>query len=114
MKELSLDILFSPPGAFVIVLAAAFVLSYLISRLSPKPGAGPKDKGTAYACGEPDYNHVGQPDYSVFFPFAFFFTIAHVATMIMTTVPGGTLHQCILAVVYVAVAAVGLYILMRE
>jgi NADH:ubiquinone oxidoreductase subunit 3 (subunit A) len=106
--------LFSPASAFVIVLIAAFVVSWLVSRLSLRPGKHTKNEGTSYACGEENYNDAAQPDYSIFFPFAFFFTIAHVATMIMTTVPAQRLEVFGLAVLYITGAVIGLYVLMRN
>lgn len=106
--------LLSPPVAFIIILAATFLCSYLFSRLSARPKDHADGKGESYACGESDYDHMAQPDYSTFFPFAFFFTIAHVATLIMNTVPKETFQNFILAVLYVAGAVVGLYALLRR
>jgi len=57
---------------------------------------------------------MAQPDYSTFFPFAFFFTLAHVATLIMTTVPVESLMTFILASIYIIGAVWGLYILFRR
>jgi hypothetical protein len=57
---------------------------------------------------------MAQPDYSTFFPFAFFFIIAHVATLMMATVPMETVQIFILAVLYMACVVMGLYILLRE
>ncbi len=104
----------SPPAAFIIVLLACFLLSYLFSKVSFKANRHTEDGGTPYACGEDNYNHMAQPDYSTFFPFAFFFTIAHVATLIITTVPVEILQTFTLAILYVIGAVIGLYILMRS
>jgi NADH:ubiquinone oxidoreductase subunit 3 (subunit A) len=106
--------LLSPPVAFIIVLLAVLSFSFLLSKLAIRPQKHSKDEAKPYACGEDNYDHLAQPDYSIFFPFAFFFTIAHVATLIMTTVPVETLQTFILAALYVLGAVIGLYILMRS
>jgi NADH:ubiquinone oxidoreductase subunit 3 (subunit A) len=119
--------LFWPPVAFIIVFLAVLVLALLGSRLAFRPAKHARDEGEAYACGEAQYDNTARPDYSVFFPFAFFFTIAHVATLIMTavpapsggggtylgTVPLGTLRVFAMAVLYITGALTGLYILVR-
>jgi len=104
----------SPPVAFGIVFLACVAVSRLFSRLSFRPKSQANGKGEPYACGEETYDHMAQPDYSDFFPFAFFFTIAHVATLIMTTVPTETLETFVFALIYIAAAALGLYILLRK
>ena len=106
--------LLSPPVAFIIVLLACFFFSFLFSKLAIRPQKHTKDEGKPYACGEDNYDHMVQPDYSTFFQFAFFFTIAHVATLIMTTVPVETLQTFTLAILYILGAVIGLYILMRS
>ncbi|MFH0791394.1 MAG: NADH-quinone oxidoreductase subunit A [Candidatus Omnitrophota bacterium] len=106
--------MFSPPVAFFIVLSVSFLLSYLFSKLSFRPKSHTEEEGKSYACGEDNYDHMAQPDYSTFFPFTFFFTIAHVATLIMTTVPVETMRTFIIAFLYITGAVVGLYILLRS
>ena len=106
--------LLMPPILFIIVFATIWFLSWLLSRLAYRPVNRTAGGGEAYACGEENYNHLAQPDYSNFFPFAFFFTLAHVATLIMTTVPTGTLGPFVLAAIYVFGVAIGLYILFRR
>jgi hypothetical protein len=106
--------LFMPPVLFVIVFIAIWALAKLLSGLAFKGAKRTAGGGEAYACGEDNYNHLAQPDYSSFFPFAFFFTLAHVATLIMTTVPTGTFGPFVLAAIYVSGVAVGLYILFRR
>jgi len=104
----------SPPIAFFIVLSVSLLLSRLFSNLSFHPKGRTAEGRKSYACGEDNYDHMAQPDYSTFFPFAFFFTIAHVATLIMTTVPVETYQTFILAFLYITGAIVGLYILLRS
>lgn len=104
----------SPPVAFIILLATGFLLLRLFSRLSFRPKKHTPGEGKAYACGEDNFDNAAQPDYSTFFPFAFFFTIAHVATLIMTTVPKETILSFGLVFLYMAGAVTGLYILLRR
>lgn len=109
------DILLSPPLAFIIMLAALWLFFRLLSKLALRTGSKQAaGTGKAYACGENNYNNTAHPDYSQFFPFAFFFTLAHVAALIMTTVPKETISSFTVAFVYIAGAAIGLFILIRK
>jgi NADH:ubiquinone oxidoreductase subunit 3 (subunit A) len=106
--------IFTPPAAFAIILLVATGLTYWLRGLSCCKRKTPDDSGESYACGEENYNHMAQPDYSNFFPFAFFFTLAHVATLIMATVIVGTPKVLAMAIVYLIAAIIGLYILLRR
>jgi len=106
--------LLTPPIVFLIVLGFVWFLSCLFSRLAFRPKNKAEGEGAPYACGEPNYNPMAQPDYTTFFPYAFFFTLAHVATLMMTTVPVESLRAFVLAAMYVGGAALGLYILFRR
>lgn len=111
---MNMTLLLWPPVAFVIVLLAVLALSAFLSRFAFRPSEHARDQREPYACGEPEYNHTVRPDYSLFFPFAFFFTIAHVAALIVTTVPAENAGVFVLALLYVAGAVTGLYVLMRD
>ncbi len=104
--------LLSPPLAFLIVFAFIVALAYLFSSLALKVKQVPKGTGESYACGEDTYDHMAQPNYSQFFPFAFFFTIAHVATLMLITVPMERLNVLALALLYLFTVVVGLFILL--
>jgi NADH-quinone oxidoreductase subunit A len=106
--------LLSPPVTFIIVLIAVLFLSRLASLISLRTPKQKEGTGEPYACGESNYDHMAQPDYSTFFPFAFFFTLAHVATLIVTTVPTETVKAFIMAAIYIIGAIVGLYILLKR
>ena len=107
---MDLNLLLLPPLAFVILLLLSRGLSGLASRLSAK-GTAAEGKERAYACGQNvDVNRI-QPDYAEFFPVAFFFTIMHVATLIIATAPAGEWQ---LAVLYIAVALLALRVLFRR
>jgi NADH-quinone oxidoreductase subunit A len=68
----------------------------------------------AYTGGELVPTHRVQPDYSQFFPFAFFFTILHVVTLVVATVPTETIGSFTIALLYVMGAWLGLLILFRR
>ena len=106
--------LLAPPVAFIIVLAVSFLLSRLFSKLSFRPKSRTKGEGESYACGEDTYDNTVQPDYNTFFAFAFFFTIAHVATLIMATVHTQNMQGFVLAFLYIIGTVIGLYILLRN
>ena len=108
------NILLAPPFAFIILLAVFYLLSRLLSRLSFRPAKHTAGEGKAYACGEDNYNNTAHPDYSQFFPFAFFFTLAHVAALMMTTVPKETIFTFVVAFLYIGGAITGLFILIRK
>jgi NADH-quinone oxidoreductase subunit A len=108
------NILLTPPVAFMIILAVTVILAGALSAFSCKVKKPPRDMDSAYACGEEVSEHRVQPDYSQFFPFAFFFTILHVVAMMVTTVPAQTIQTFSIAVIYIAGAVVGLFILFRK
>lgn len=102
--------LLAPPFAFIIFL----VLSMLLSKGTQLLAAKGKDlpgKTKAYACGQDVPMNRAQPDYSQFFPFAYFFTIMHVVALIITTVPAGISGMALL---YLAVGVLALFILFRR
>ena len=105
--------LLSPPAAFLVVLGAAVCVFGVLSKLAlrkGRTGAGAKP----YACGEETPDQKVQPDYSQFFPFAFFFTILHVVALIACTIPAPTFMTASIAVLYVVGAVAGLTILYRK
>jgi len=109
------NIALAPPVVFVEVLIVMTVLAKALSYLSYKiKGKMPNGASKSYACGESVPTHLMQPDYTQFFPFAFFFTVLHVVTLMIATVPVDTFRSFAMAVIYIAGAAVGLVILFRR
>jgi uncharacterized ion transporter superfamily protein YfcC len=53
----------------------------------------------------------GQPDYSQFFKFAFFFTIMHVVALVVATDPAGL---TVTSGVYLGVTVLSLFMLLRR
>ncbi|MFA5143086.1 MAG: hypothetical protein WC522_02795 [Candidatus Omnitrophota bacterium] len=108
------DILLTPPAAFVITLAGMLIFLKLLSALSYKSKTHGEGAEKSYACGEEPPVNMVQPDYSQFFPFAFFFTLLHVFTLTIATVPLVTVGSFVIAVIYITAAITGLVILFRR
>ena len=106
--------LLAPPIAFIIMLAAVLTLTALLSKISFNPKHRGADESKAYACGEDMDTHLMQPDYGQFFPFAFFFTILHVVTLMLATVPVSTLKSLLIPVIYLVGLVVAMLILFRR
>jgi len=107
-------LILSPPIAFIIILLLSLLLSYLSAFLEfhRKDSAGALTK--AYASGEEFKGHRVQPDYSQFFPFAFFFTILHVVTLMVASIPAMNTGSFVIAVIYILGAILGLMVLFRK
>jgi len=95
-----LEILLSPPVAFVLILAASVLLYLLGKRMAPKL-TKTGGKLTSYACGEDIPGAKIQFGYRLFFFVALFFTIMHVAALVIATVPAGKI--ALFAVLYLVV-----------
>ena len=95
-----IEFLISPPVAFVLFLAVAILVYLLGKRMAPKM-TRTGGKLTSYACGEDIPGTKVQFGYRLFFFIALFFTIMHVATLIIATVPAGKIVW--FAVLYLAV-----------
>ena len=108
------NLLLTPPVAFVIVLISMLLFSRLLSTIACKPKTHGEGEEKSYACGEDVSTNLMQPDYSQFFPFAFFFTILHVFTLIIATVPVLTFGSFAIAIIYILAAITGLVILFRR
>ena len=106
--------LISPPVVFIIIFVVILFLNRLFSGLAYRSDKPKAECGESYACGENNYDNSAQPDYSNFFPFAFFFTLAHVATLIITTVPVAARGTLVMAGIYILGGIVGLHILLRK
>ncbi len=84
----TIDFLISPPVGFLVFLGLAYAIYGLGSALAPKlKGVGGKLK--TYACGEDVPGVKLQWGYRLFFFIALFFTMMHVAALVMATVPAG-------------------------
>ena len=70
------------PIAFGVYLLLGWAVLRLIAR-EAKPGPG--GKGEPYACGEDFPREKIVPEYGQFYPFAIFFTLLHVAGLMLAT-----------------------------
>ena len=102
-----------PPVAFIIALLFVMCLSEYFSGWAPSPKTAPgSGKNKPYACGEDVPAVKSIPDYQEFFPFAIFFTLLHVAGLMLATWSLNTMSSGIEMVVgYVVSVAVILAIL---
>lgn len=95
-----LEFLLFPPVAFVIFLGVSFAIYGLGKKMAPKlKRVG--GKLATYACGENFEGEKIQFGYRKFFFIALFFTIMHVAALVVATAPAGRL--ALLDVVYLVV-----------
>ncbi|MCU0606036.1 MAG: hypothetical protein MUF78_01110 [Candidatus Edwardsbacteria bacterium] len=93
------NILLTPLAGFVLFTGAAYLLYRLGGAMAPKL----KDAGAkldAYACGEPVPNRQWHVGYRLFFYAALFFTMMHVAALVIATIPGGSLAFALLGIFY--------------
>jgi len=95
------ELLLTPPVVFIAVLVVIILLAYALSKLALKPKNIPAGLTKEYSCGEELPTHMIQPDYTQFFPFAFYFTILHVVALMIATVPMETMQSFLIAVVYI-------------
>ncbi len=107
-------LLLIPPVALTLLVVLVWALMASARPLAFKRNGprGALDK--PYAGGEELERHRVQPDYSQFFPFAFFFTILHVVTLMVTTSPPGIAGSAAFAALYVLGALLALLILFRR
>lgn len=108
------SLLLTPPVAFLVVLGAILGMAWSLSKIAFRRSSHSAEQDKSYACGEDVPTHLMQPDYTQFFPFAFFFTVLHVVALMITTIPVTTMGSYAIAVIYLAGAIVGLVILFRR
>jgi NADH-quinone oxidoreductase subunit A len=104
-----------PPIAFGLMLFVVLLLSSFMKKLSFRGSQGPgADK--AYSCGEDMAENSYRPEYEQFFPFAFFFTIMHVAVLVLATVPSASSvgGWSFIAALYVLASLAGVGVVMRK
>lgn len=81
-----MDIFLFPPIVFAISLLFVLTLAHLISGWAPETKSDPlSGKNKPYACGEEFTAEKVIPDYQEFFPYAIFFTLLHVAGLMIAT-----------------------------
>jgi len=108
-------LLLLPPLAFLIIFVFAW-LQYIGVKVLSAGEEWPDEQGKteSYACGHNIEDSRVNPNYSQFFPFAFFFTIMHVVALVVATYPRGDIGAIGLGVAYLVSASVSLFILFKR
>jgi NADH-quinone oxidoreductase subunit A len=103
-------LIYSPPIVFLIFVVIFLASSKVFSLYSHQNAQ--RDRGLdAYACGQRNVQHYVNPNYSQFFPFAFFFTIMHVLALVIATAPYEAL---LLPIVYIASGILAMVIIFKK
>ena len=103
-----------PPSVFVLVFVFFLIVSYFTGKISYKNPDNPEGKTKAYACGEDVKEHRIRPNYSEFFPFAFFFTLMHVIVLMIATSPEKITDSLAVALLFIAAAFLSILIIFRS
>ena len=108
-------LLLLPPIAFLIIFIFVW-LQYASLKTLSSGEKWPEEKGKheSYACGQEMPDSRVRPNYSQFFPFAFFFTIMHVVALVVATFPRGNTSAVFIGVGYLVTASVSLFILYKR
>ena len=106
-----MSILLSPPVVFAVALGIALVLYWMGRAMAPKTNmtAG---KAAPYASGEDAPMAKAQFGFRLFYSLAIFFTVLHVAALVVTTLPTGPLAA--LGFVYLAIIMLAVFALVSE
>jgi len=99
-----------PPIAFLIFLIIGYLVYRLSRALGPKPSME-EGKLSTYACGEDIPGKKVQHSYHLFH-FAFFFTVLHVAALVIATVPSGSI--ALIGIIYLLIALIAVVILLID
>ena len=106
-----IKILLSPPIAFVIFFGVGLLIYWLGRAMAPKTNMTP-EKGAPYACGEDAPMPQAQMSYKLFFSLAIFFTVMHVAALVVTTLPSGPIAA--LGIVYLVIIMLSIFALVTR
>ena len=105
------DILTSPFIIFAAAIAVGYLMYFWSRSIAPRPVGAGGDKTMPYVGGEPAVAQAYQPGYQ-FFYVALFFTLVHVAALVLAIMPQTVLPWA--AVGYLGVVAVAVMILRWE
>ena len=103
-----------PPVTFLLLLGVLIALSHLTEKIAYKNPHNPAGKTKAYACGEDVKEHRIKVNYSEFFPFAFFFTIMHVITLMIATSPESMKSTLGITLLFMITAFLSIFIIFRR
>jgi len=104
------QLILAPPIAFIIFLIVVYLIYKGGGALALRKKVEGKKLDT-YACGEDIPSAKVQHTYQ-FFRIAFFFTILHVAALVIATVPSGS--AALLGIIYLVIAIVAVVILLVD
>jgi len=104
-------ILLSPPIVFAVALGIGLLLYLLGRAMAPKTNMTP-GKAASYACGEDAPMVKAQLSYRLFYSLAIFFTVLHVATLVVTTLPSGP--SALFGLVYLAIIVLAVFALVTK
>lgn len=105
------DVVLSPPVALCIFLALAYGLYRLGGMLSPLGEEHP-GKHQPYACGEGLLPPQAQLAYHAFFRLALMFSVLHLATLVISTLPpGGESYRT--AIAYLVGIGISVFVLTK-
>lgn len=105
-----MEILLYPPVAFVISLFAAYLFAAFFSSWAVKPASDP-EKTKTYACGEDFPAEKVIPNYEEFYPFAIFFTVLHVAGLMLATMASASAISFVVPFIYIFLIGIVLTVL---
>jgi NADH:ubiquinone oxidoreductase subunit 3 (subunit A) len=83
-----MQIILTPPFAFVIYLLLVGLLSLFGKALAGKSGATSALKSSTYSSGEAPPTRLAAPGYRPFFVVALFFAVLHLGVLVMSTGSG--------------------------
>ncbi len=105
------DVLTSPFVIFGVAVVVGYLMYFWSRSIAPTPAGAGGDKHMPYVGGEPAVAQAFQPGYQ-FFYVALFFTLVHLAALVLATMPPGALPWG--AAGYLAVIAFAVLILRWE
>jgi NADH:ubiquinone oxidoreductase subunit 3 (subunit A) len=106
------DLLLSPPVAAALFLSLAYGL-YRLGGLLAAGGPDAPGKTQPYACGEDLMLPDAQLGYQAFFQLALMFGLLHLATLVISTLPGERPARTV-ALIYIVSIAVSVLVLTHE
>ena len=105
-----MNMLLSPPFGFIIALISIIIFGALIKNFETKVKRD-DDASKTYACGEDFPSQKLNPSYEEFFPWAIFFTVLHIAALILMTLAVTSHIPFMVPLVYTVVVLIILTIL---
>lgn len=102
--------IFAPPIVLLLFILLFLTCSRGVSRYS-HVGAQEEGRFDPYGCGQRDVQSYVNPDYSQFFPLAFFFTIMHVLVLVVATAPA---NAPLLPVIFIASGILAMRIIFKR